>query len=399
MRPRRPLALPLAAVVLTPAIACADAVSLKGGGRITGEIVRDDSTSRREVAVETRWGRIVLDRGRVERTKEESPAEIEYRRRAPTVSDTVEGQHAFALWCRDNGLGPEMRRHLERVLAHDPEHEPSRRTLGYQRIGGRWMNRDQRLAARGLVRYEGDYRTQEEIELLRREAAAQQLTREWSRRFDRIRKDLVGRDPDATRFASDELLSLEDPTAASPLAEWLGEERDPHLKRLLIQAAGRLNHPTTLGVLARIALEDESDEARSTAIEQLSASTAEALATPFVAALAHKDNRIVNRAGAALASLGGPGEIEPLINALVTKHRFKVGNDSGGDTYAFNPGSGSFSFGGGGAKIVTQKLNNPRVLATLVDLTGVNFSFDQPSWRAWLTAQQVAAPIDLRRDP
>ncbi|TWT46508.1 HEAT repeat domain-containing protein [Botrimarina hoheduenensis] len=377
----------------------ADVVELKEGGQIRGEIVRDDSASRTELTVLSPLGRVVIDRARVERMSVESPAEVEYRRRAPAVSDTVEGQYAFALWCRDNGLGDAMRRHLERVLALDHDHEASRRLLGYQRIAGQWLDRDQRLAARGLVRYQGDYRTQQEIELLKRQVAIEDGVREWSGKMDGLRKALLSNDPDLARQATDTLHSLDDPLAAGPLSEWLDTERDPAIKRLLLQSAGTMDHPATLGVLARIALDDPDAESRVTAIEQLAASRAQGLSAPFVAALTAKSNAKINRAGDALAVLGGSGELAPLIEALVTTHKFRTGNDSGGDSYAFNPGSGQFSFGGNAPKVVTQRVNNPRVLAALVELTGVNYSFDQQRWRAWLASQQVAAQVDLRRDP
>lgn len=376
----------------------ADVVELEGGGRLRGEVLRDASTARTQLAVETPWGSVVVDRGRVERMDTETPAEAEYRRRAPTVSDTVDGQHAFALWCRDNGLGDAMRMHLNRVLELDPNHEPSRVLLGYQRVGSRWLNREQRLAARGLVRHDGEYRTQQEIELLRRESVVEQRILEWKRRLEEIREELYSTDPDRARAAIANLRALNDPLAAGPLAEWLADETDRRVRQLLIESAGAMGHPATLGMLVTIALEDADDEARALAIEQLAASQAEGLTTPFVAALGHPNNETVNRAAEALATLGGPGELSPLIDALKTTHKFRTG-PSGGETYSFNPGSGQFAFGGGGPKVRSVEASNARVLAALVELTGVNHGFSKSQWQAWLASQQIAANVDLRRDP
>ncbi|MEO1497491.1 MAG: HEAT repeat domain-containing protein [Planctomycetota bacterium] len=396
----RPIHLPTAAVLAlggVGALASADVVELEGGGRIRGEVVRDGSLPRNQLPVETPWGSVVLDRGRVERLAVESPAEAEYLRRAPTVSDTIAGHHAFALWCRDNGLGDAMRRHLSRVLELDPNHEASRTLLGYQRVGDAWLNREERLAARGLVRHEGEYRTQQEIELLDRKSAVDARVREWKRRLEKLREQLGDPDREQSRAAAEVLLTLGDALAAEPLAEWLGEETDRRVRQLLIEATGALPGGATLGVLVGLALEDDDPEARALAIEQLATSRAEGLATPFVAALASKNNETINRAADALASLGGPGELSPLIDALVTTHKFRTGPDSG-ETYSFNPGSGQFSFGGG-PRVRSLDANNPRVLAALTELTDANFGFDEKRWRAWLATQQVAAQVDLRRDP
>ena len=290
-----------------------------------------------------------------------------------------------------------MRRHLSRVLERDPNHEASRTLLGYQRVGDAWLNREERLAARGLVRHEGEYRTQQELELLDRKSAVDARVREWKRRLEKLREQLGDPAREQSRAASEALLTLGDALAAAPLAEWLGEETDRRVRQLLIEATGALPGGATLGVLVGLALEDDDPEARALAIEQLATSRAEGLATPFVAALASKNNETINRAADALASLGGPGELSPLIDALVTTHKFRTGPDSG-ETYSFNPGAGQFSFGGG-PRVRSLDANNPRVLAALTELTDANFGFDEKRWRAWLATQQVAAQVDLRRDP
>jgi hypothetical protein len=116
--------------------------------------------------------------------------------------------------------------------------------------------------------------------------------------------------------------------------------------------------------------------------------------------LRNRDNEIVNRAAAALGQIGDRDAIGPLIDALVTRHKFQVG-EGGPDQHAYNfsPDSGGFSFGGSGPKIVMQSIRNPEALSALVMLSGgVSFDYDQAQWRQWLAAQARVNAVDVRRD-
>jgi hypothetical protein len=89
-----------------------------------------------------------------------------------------------------------------------------------------------------------------------------------------------------------------------------------------------------------------------------------------------------------------------LIDALLTRHRFKVGDGNPNQhAYTFSPEGGAFSFGGGGPQIVTQAVRNPDVLSALVALSGgASFDYDQEQWRRWLAAQAKRDAVDVRRD-
>lgn len=377
----------------------ADEITLRSGGVVRAEVVRDASTPRDQVALESTWGKIVLNRRQVAGLTEQTPAHAEYRRRAPTVSDTVESQHALAMWCRNNGLADEMRAHLERVVALDPNHEEARLLLGYQRVGDRWLTRDDRLANRGLVRQKGDFRTRQEIELIARIEQAEAAQRLWKQKIERWRKDLDSNKSQESQAAQQALAGITDPVASASVAAAIAREEHPAVKKLLLRTAGQLRTGPTRQVLVNTALQDPDGETRAIAIEQLALEGLPSMAQPFVAALQSKDNATINRAAVAIAELATQAAIEPLISSLVTTHRHKIGSESGGQSYSFNANSGQFGFGGGGPQVVTQERQNPKVLQALVDLSGVNFGYDQQRWRDWLASQQVAVDFDLRRDP
>lgn len=379
-------------------LVCADVVELKNGGTLRGEVVRNTELPRSVMAVESPWGPIVIDKREIQKLVTESPSLSEYRRRAPAVSDSVESQLALAMWCRDHGLGDQLRQHLERVIDLDPNHQQARSLLGYQKIDGVWKTRDDLLAARGLIRFDGDFRTQQEIALIERRRTSEEVDLQWRRTLIQWRKQIDSTDPETSRAAVESLSSLNDPMASKQLVRLLLNEKQHGIKLLMIRTAGQIDTRATVQTLARFSLEDNDPEIRASCLEQLELTKLTGITAPFIASLNSKDNVMVNRAADALAVLGTELSLKPLVEALVTTHQFQIGVDTPGDSYSLNTATGQHSFGGGGAKIVKQEIRNPRVLEALISLTNTNFLYDEPTWRNWLASRQVIAQVDLRRD-
>ena len=63
-----------------------------------------------------------------------------YLLRRDGAADDVENHLSLAQWCSRNGLLDQRRSHLERVITLDPDNVPTRRALGYQRLGSEWMS-------------------------------------------------------------------------------------------------------------------------------------------------------------------------------------------------------------------------------------------------------------------
>ncbi len=391
--------LPMVFLTLLAVPLRADVVELKGGGQIEGQVLRDSELPRSVMAVASPWGRIVIDRREVQKLKTEDANLSEYRRRAHAVSDTAESQLAFALWCRNQGLGEQLRIHLGRVLELDPENEKARTMLGYQLIDGKWMTREDLLASRGLIRYEGDFRTQQEIALLESQRLFQENDLEWRKQLARWRKQLESSNREVANEAAEWFISLKDPACTNQLIRLLDREEDLSVRLMLIQILGRFQSNGALQTLAAMAIHDEDEEVRAVCLEQLVKTNRNGLTTPFIAALDSTDNVIVNRGAEGLRLLGDEPSLKPLIESLITTHKYQIGNDSPGDTYSANLGTGQHSFGGGGPKIIKKDLRNPSVLNALVELTEVNFLYDQQQWRDWLASRQIIADVDLRRDP
>jgi hypothetical protein len=379
---------------------CADVLELTNGGRVEGRLVESSGKKESFVIELAAGGRVTIPRSQVARVDSMSEAEAEYAKLARTSPDTIEAHWKIFEWCRERKLRERAQQHLTRILELDPNHERARAILGFRMNSGEWMTRDELMASRGMVMFEGKYVTRQHVELLGQMKDTKQSQADWSKRLDQLRRWLTGRRQDRSAQALAEIQSMGDPLAADAVVDLLRREDDPALKRLWMEVASRLHHRTAIDALVELSILDADPEIRHQSLEYLMKSGRRGLVAPYVRALKDKENEIVNRAGAALGQIGDSAAMGSLIDALITKHRFKIvdGNPDQ-HAYTFSPQSGGFSFGGGGPKYETRAMQNPDVLAALVDLAGgISYDYDQQQWRRWLAAQSKEQIVDVRRD-
>lgn len=379
-----------------------DVFELANGGRVEGRLVESADGNDKNVVIELAGGgRMSIPRSQIGRVDTISADESEYVKRSRSAPDTVEAHWELAEWCNQRKMRNQARLHLERILELDPNHDQARGLLGYRKKDGQWMTRDDVMDGRGLVAYEGRYVTRQHVELLEREKEKKVSEADWGKHLERLRRWLVGRRQDRADEALTEIQSIRDPMAAEAIVGLLEREEDPELKRLWMEVASRLDHQAAVDALVDLSLLDEDPEVRHQSLEYLMTSGRRGLVRPYILALKDRDNEIVNRAGAALGQIGETDAIGPLIDALVTKHKFKIAEGNPDQhSYTFTPqGGGGMSFGGGGPKIITRSLRNPDVLGALVTLAaGASFDYDQEQWRRWLAAQAKQQVVDVRRD-
>ncbi len=151
------------------AIAGADVVVLKNGGKLEG-IVQDRGD---RIRVEMEYGGIEMPRDLVLEVIQAPTALAEYRKRASALrEDDAAGHYQLGVWALTKGLGQSARTEFEQVIALDPNHEAARKHLGFEKIDGRWLTYDEAMRARGFVSHEGQWVTREEFEM--RQALAQE---------------------------------------------------------------------------------------------------------------------------------------------------------------------------------------------------------------------------------
>jgi hypothetical protein len=387
-------------LLMSGAAARGDTFELVNGGRVDGRLIESTTGNSPQYVIELeRGGRLTIARSDVARINSASASELEYEKLARSLPNTPDGHWKLAEWCRQRKLTEKMRQHLERVVELEPNHEKARAALGFRQKSGQWVTRDDVMAARGMVLYEGRYVTPQHVELLERQKGERASQANWANTFDRLRKWLTGRRPERIVQARSELQTIRDPGAADAIAALLRREELPELRRLWLDVAAQINHQTAVDALVNVSLNDPDAELRIQSLEHLIKSGRPGIVAPYVRALRNRDNEIVNRAAAALGQIGDADAMGHLIDALITKHTFKISDvDPDQHAYTFSP-DGAFSFGGGGPQVVTRELRNPDVLSSLVTLAnGVSFDYDQDQWRRWLAAQAKANAVDLRRD-
>jgi hypothetical protein len=381
-----------------PLVAGADTFELKTGGRVDGSLVSTDDSRNYFIATPT-GGQISIPRSEVARVVKDSDVQRDYIRKARSAPDTVEAHLELAEWCRERKLSDQLAAHYARILELDPDHEVARQQLGYRKQQGRWLSREELMSSRGMVWHSGRYRSRQEIEILERTQKSKLTKAEWGNRLERWRRHLADDDPERVQEALVNIHGIRDPTASDAVVRLLRDEPEHDVKLLLVETAARIDSRQTIEALAHLALEDADEEIREQCLEYLLESRSPGIASLFVRALTSKENEIVNRAAVALQTIGDSSAISPLIDALVTEHRYVMDNGTQGNHAYSMSSSGGFSFGGRGPRIERRRLKNPAGLTALVRLSeNANFGYDEAAWQTWLASRAKLDQVDLRRD-
>jgi hypothetical protein len=105
--------------------------------------------------------------------RSENPLQ-DYERRRLEATD-VPSRYALALWAREKGLTGRSNDMLRSVLELDPDHEASRKLLGFEKVDGRWLEGDDILMARGLLPHRGRWLPRETVEKILEQEKEQAL--------------------------------------------------------------------------------------------------------------------------------------------------------------------------------------------------------------------------------
>lgn len=174
-----------------------------------------------------------------------------YQRQRDRTPDTVAGQLALAAWCKEEGLAPQMRAHLSRVLELDANQPDARRELGYIRAGGQWVSREERETDEMLARAEQASLTQ------------------WRGTMEEIRAGLLQRSLAKQQGAAARLRGLRDPSTI-PAMEAIISPASDNAAKVVVEVLGSLSDPAASLSLARHAIYYPSHEVRAAAAKQLS---------------------------------------------------------------------------------------------------------------------------------
>lgn len=390
----------LPVLVVNAGLACrAEVFVLANGSRISGELINREEKPRKQYVIKLAGeGKITLAASQVEQVLNRRPEEEEYEKIRPAYPDTVEGQWALAEWCRQQRLPLERETHLKRIIELDPNHADARRALGYVQIDGQWATQDELMIERGYKRYKGRWMLQQQIDLIESRNKLENAHQEWSQNIKRWRGWLGG---DRDTQARENFSNIADPMAVKALVKGLRDDPFVPARLIYVDSLAKINTSEAAMGLAIASIEDPVEEVRLTCLDRLQTEKGPEIVAYYVSKLRARDNPVVNLAAVGLGRMKDASTVGPLIDALITTHKFKIakpgGDGSTSATFGNAPGGGGYSFGGG-PKIISQQFTNPAVLDALSAITGQNFGFDQSAWRRWHAVQKKPETIDARRD-
>lgn len=158
--------LPWLLVLAAAGIAGADEVTLRNGSKIEGA-VREDGD---KIIIDVGPGTVTVERSDVKSIQRPDERIQEFDRRVGSLKpDDADGYYQTYLWARrEPGMRTRAEGLLRKALDADPNHEPSRRALGFVNYKGTWLTQDEYKAALGLVRFQGQWMTVDAAERMRR---------------------------------------------------------------------------------------------------------------------------------------------------------------------------------------------------------------------------------------
>ena len=396
---RRPIAIAvcLAAACLPTARSKAEVFILKMGGRIEGEHLNPTRERGQPYYLRTESGvRLALADSAVARVIVKSELDKQYELQAAKLENRVEAHWNLAEWCKEVGLTDQRKRHLQAVIALDPNHEDARKALGYHKFGSRWLTQEEHMQSLGYVKYKGAWRLKQEIEIASRQEQ-QELAVKKMRKDIRLWLDHIGSGGRLADAASRSLNALADPSAAPALAEVLGDSQQPRaVRKRCLDILAKLPTNAAIPTLCNVAMSDSDATIQDECLDLLKKQGVHIAVPFFINELKSKNNARINRAGECLGQLGDKSATLPLINALVTENRETV--SVGGGSGSISAGPGGFSTGKS-TMTIKKRLENSGVRSALATLyPGVNFSYNIDEWRAWYVKTQTTSTIDLRRN-
>ncbi len=376
----------------------ADLLVLKQGGRLEGNIQLKGKDATAFYVVRTEDGlQLAIPAYDVAKYYPDNELMQEYRKRAAQAGQDPAAHWELSRWCNGNGLPEQSRRHIERVVELDPDNGVARAALDQAKFNGEWIPKDQLKRTQGLIFRGGKWVVPESAALNEQQDKEAAAMRIWKTTIQKHRKDCLS--PRNRAKAMAELRAIQDPLAARALSELVLDKKETlEFRELYLELLSQWDDSYTINALVALGLVDEP-RLRERALDLVKEKAPRFAAGIYSRLLHDKNNGMVRRAALALSHVPQPETMLDLINALVTTHTEVINPNSGNMNPTFNSdGSGGMNMGGKPQK-VDRTLENREVLAALLSLEpGVNFQFDEDSWRTWY-AQRAVYNYNLRRDP
>ena len=397
--------------------AAGDVLRLKSGGVFEGKVTESED----RVTIETAHLKVTFYRSEVADIRY-GPAPVEvYRTRADKIETSdAEGWYQLGIYATGKGLYKLAEEAYHKAVEADPDHGKARLELGYERLDGEWVTRDEAMRRGGLVRFAGRWVTPEEAEELAAVADARTRVREARSTVRTLTFMIANGIPDKSSQARLKLSGLSDPAALGPLVEEMSND-SVAVRLTILQAL--MNYREDAAALAALdaAMWDPSAEVRYQARVVLNALQDELSLRTALGALHVNDDDTRFRASEVLGAIGDPRAIPYRIKHLywtrprqaparqprmtrsgrsrrvrktfIINYRVKVaagvvayepviGGLDRGRVVLMNPEDYEDRFYGFPIE-GDQRILNYSALEALKAMTGADFRFEKGTWRNW----------------
>jgi hypothetical protein len=260
------------------------------------------------------------------------------------------------------------------------------------------------------------------LELIERNTQQTEAERSWFKKVHVWHGWLVGKNPERAGEAYHELDTINDSHAVPALVHSFRDEPNEPARVLFVKLLTRLGGSKAFEALVNQSLLDASATVRRMALDSIPPQSYSEVIPLYLKALRHDLNQVVLRAAAALQEIGDAQTIPPLIDALVTTHRYRVQvRTPSGQSIGFTPGGQMLTPGSqavlpaeieaglltgqypngviyqdatppppGRVRTVTIQHNhqNAEVLGALKRLSGEDFGYDKRTWKLWWASQK-----------
>ena len=327
----------------------ADLVKLSNGGELRGRIIRNSAAGKSSpdsIQLETLTGAtVVVRKSETQFVTMRSLAVEEYESRSRRVADTLEAHWELSEWCRQKALSKQREVHLMKVIEHEPHHEKAQVALGRVWNEGAWIDRDELMASQGYVKYKGRYITTQELDVIQKTSAELEQEREWFQKIKLWHGWLIGSHEERRQQGYVALHTIDDPHAAPALIRFLCGDTRRDIRMLGATVLSKLPGAKAVAGLVKLTLFDADPEVRFTSLSGITPENFEYAQPAFIKELRSEYNTVLSRAAAALGRVGDERAIAPLIDALITTHRYNVPtNQPTGQSYSYRT-DGSFASG------------------------------------------------------
>ncbi|MCO8123666.1 hypothetical protein NHH03_18110 [Stieleria sp. TO1_6] len=398
--------LPVACWAMT-ASAMADNIELSGGVLIDGTVLRKtDGGPKPHLVLELDPGlKIAIPQSRVR--KSISDKELAwYQAAAEAAGEDPEKHCELAIACSAKRLSEQRDYHFRRAIELDPDHSRARKAMGYVEDGNDWVLYRDQQRRNGMIQTSSGWQVPEVYVRHEQMDQANAAARIWESDFAKMRTSYLKGDKRA-EDAWKEMQAIDDPLATQALSKALKESRtgpDPQsLRKFYVQKLGSFKVSAAVQALVETGYDDPDSFIRDLALEELNQYGA-ASAVGYYLSILSGTSHTTGQVSAALRALNHFPDKElwrQYVDALITTHK-QVKQKGAGMQAGMNNRGGMGLGMGGKAEVVTNHVKNPaalELLKTISEEDGVNFGYDQASWRQYFADKLMGSTGDLRRDP